>query len=299
MENREITSDYRGLKNYHPAAAFLCVFCPAALTMLLFHPLALAASFCGAFTACMFCCRKSAVSLLKITLPFSAVIIVFNSLVNHRGNTVLFRLLGNKVTLESVLYGFFSALLILSVSLWFCLLNAVISQQKAMFLFAGIAPSATMLVTMTSRAIPLLKQRSEQINNAARYLYARENGMKEKMSRSVKKLSTLLLWSMEESVDTADSMKARGYDIDRRQRRTSYLSYAVTAGDLLVIAVTLVLSAFTVAGILYPAFACDVFSKNMIISSVEPENSVYWAALFFTMAFPFFIEVFDRIRYNI
>ncbi len=42
-----------------------------------------------------------------------------NPLLNNRGATELFRLWGRSVTLESVLYGLLSSLMLLCVLLWF------------------------------------------------------------------------------------------------------------------------------------------------------------------------------------
>jgi energy-coupling factor transport system permease protein len=57
--------------------------------------------------------------------------------------------------------------------------------------------------------------------------------LKTSMSKVLNELSILLSWSMEEGLDTADSMKARGYGITRR---SSFSIYRFTRRDVLSLA---------------------------------------------------------------
>lgn len=90
-------------------------------------------------------------------------------------------------------------------------------------------------------------------------------GGKNPVRGAVRELSALLTWSMEEGLDTADSMKARGYGVGRR---SFYAAYRFNVLDGLVLALVgalLFLCVFCVMGGVrfdfYPRFDSAAFGR--------------------------------------
>lgn len=59
----------------------------------------------------------------------------------------------------------------------------------------------------------------------------KKESIKVRLKKSMRQISTLLEWSMEDGIETADSMKARGYG---DHTRTSYEMYYITFYDKIV-----------------------------------------------------------------
>ena len=94
---------------------------------------------------------------------------------------------------------------------------------------------------MTFRAVPLLRKRYREIRTAQRSLAA---GCASGSAGRVRAVSTLLAWSLETSLGTADSMAARGYGL---RGRTSYHLFRFKASDGIKLAVTMVIAAALIA----------------------------------------------------
>lgn len=152
-----------------------------------------------------------------MSLPILAVMAVVNTLFTHNGATVLFYLSGNRITLEAFLFGLASACLLSAVIVWFTCFQVVMSADKLIYLFGKVAPTLGLTLSMIFRFIPLLKTRFREISMGQRCMG--RHGQKGLMARGrqlIKEVSILISWSLEASIETADSMEARGYGLPGR-----------------------------------------------------------------------------------
>lgn len=149
-----------------------------------------------------------------------------NPLFNHRGVTMLFLLFDQWFTLEAVCYGLVSAASLSAVIFWFSCYQTVMTSDKFLFLFGKLAPNVALLITMTLGLLPRLHERSAQIRTAQTLLAPEKKRLLPRLQAANRNLSALLTWSMENAVQTADSMKARGYGV---RRRTTFHLFVLTA----------------------------------------------------------------------
>ena len=212
----------------HPAVSFTYFAAVIGMTLACMHPVLSPLSFLGA-AAFLVCLKgwKSLLGTMRFLLPMMLVIVVANPLFNHRGVTMLFMLFDQWITLEAIGYGAVSACQLAAVVLWFACYQEVITSDKFLFLFGQIAPAAALLITLTLRLIPQLKSMAEEIRQVQGTLHGEENRLTQRMAAAVRNLSVLLTWSMENAVQTADSMKARGFG---QRRRTPITCSGLTAG---------------------------------------------------------------------
>lgn len=133
-----------------------------------------------------------------------------------------------------------------SVIFWFNLFNQVITTDKFLYLFGRIIPNTALLLSMGLRYFPLFVKQSERINQAQKALGIYEEGFFKRTKNYLKTYTALVSWSLENALDTAISMKARGYGV---AKRSSYSLYRFRKSDflfflLLVLAlITLILCA--------------------------------------------------------
>lgn len=238
----------RAADYFHPVVTFSYIVALTVMAMLFFHPVFIVLGIVFAvLQGVIMCGHKKILKQLGWSIPLCIIIAVFNPIVSHGGKTLLFYFFDRPITLEATLYGICSGSLLLLVFLWFSVYNRVVTPDKFMYLFSRLAPAASMLVTMTQRMVPLFTGRFGTITTTQKTLpCAQKRGrFRKKFQAGLKEISILLSWSMEDGLDTADSMKARGYGC---AKRSAFSIYRFTRRDAAALAVTAVMSVVCVAG---------------------------------------------------
>ena len=232
-----------GFKSVHPLSAFVFFVFALILGMTASHPLLISVSFIAGFVYDIKLSGKRAVSFfLKVILPMVFLITLFNSIFSHYGVTVLFKLYnGNDFTLEALVYGFVFSIRTASALLWLNCFNEIITSDKFIFLFGRISPKTALVISMALRFIPLVRIQSEIIKKAEKGIgnLPEEKDFIGKIRHSARRLSILISWTLEKGIDTANSMKARGYGLSGR---TSFNSYTFKFKDAVFLGSSLISS---------------------------------------------------------
>jgi len=212
------------LNLYHPATVLCYFLFVIPLSIVLFHPVFACISFvCAASASLVTAGLKNTGGAMKLCLILCVVIILFNTAFNVNGATVWFRFLGRQILLEGFVYGLCSALVLSSVVLWFTCYTASIDSDRFLYLFGGVFPNAALLISMTFNQTQLIQSKAAQIDDAQQGLYAQAaKGLRKRIYFAGRKVSALLDWSMEDSVETADSMHSRGYATGKRTKMKFY-----------------------------------------------------------------------------
>ena len=218
----------------HPAVPALYLAITLALSMAAMQPVLIAISLAGAFA--YGCCARgigACVRALRWQLPIILVIAVFNPLFSASGSTELFRLGGRAIYLESLCYGCAMGGLFMASILWFQAASELLSFDKVMALFGNVAPTIALMISMTMRLIPRFLRQGRQIEAVQGVVC---NRVSDQPVRGRLRLSSVLMgWGMEDSLETADAMRARGWG--SIPRRTTYTRFRFTGGDAAVCAV--------------------------------------------------------------
>ena len=216
----------------HPAVNFLYFVLVIAFSMCLTHPVCLLLSVCGAviYHAVLLgprSLRKSAVWMV----PMAVLAAVINPAFTHQGVTILAYLpSGNPLTLESMLYGLASAALLSATLLWFTCYNAVMTSDKFIYLFGRVIPALSLVLSMTMRFVPRFRTQLHTVAQAQKYMGRdTENGsLLRRTKNAMKVFSIMVTWSLESAIETADSMKSRGYG---EKGRTAFSIYRMESRD--------------------------------------------------------------------
>lgn len=211
---------------YHPAVNFIYFGAVIVFSMFLMHPVFLGISFAAAF--CYSLCLKGYKGFgfnIKFIIPMLLFIVIINPLFNHEGITILTYLpSGNPLTLESIVYGLAAAGLMVCVIQWFYCYTFVMTSDKFVFLFGRIIPSLSLVLSMTLRFVPRFIAQFKTVRQAQRCIgHDISNGnFIQKVKNSVKILSVMISWTMENAIETSDSMKSRGYGLSKRSSFSIY-----------------------------------------------------------------------------
>lgn len=227
---------------YHPIILFVYFIAMIFITMFTQHLVLLGISFVCAVSFCgMLTGLKKLLKSLAYSIPVLLVIAVTNPLFSHNGETVLFFLNDNPVTLEAILYGLDIAVMIMAVFYWFKCYHAVMTSDKFIYLFGRVIPKLSLLLSMVLNFIPKFKRQYKEIDQSQKALgiYGAK-GYIDKIRSRIRVLSILVTWSLENSVETADSMRARGYGL---KGRTSYSIFKWTVRDTVMAALVFAFTA--------------------------------------------------------
>lgn len=212
--------------SYHPAVTMLYFVLVIGMTMFLNHPVCLGISLVGALAYSIYLKGKKAVRFnLAYMLPLLVITALINPAFSHQGVTILAYLpSGNPLTLESILYGICAAFLLITVIAWFSCFNAVMTSDKFVYLFGRIIPALSLVLSMSLRFVPRFTAQIKVISNAQKCVGrdVGSGGLIKRAKQGIKILSILVTWALENAIDTADSMKDRGYGLPGRTAFSIY-----------------------------------------------------------------------------
>lgn len=211
---------------YHPLVNFLYFALVLAFSMCFMHPVSLAISLGSAIAYSVYLNGRKALRFqLLYMLPVMAMAAIVNPAFNHEGATILCYLpTGNPLTMESILYGLAAAALLAAVITWFSCYNAVMTSDKFVYLFGQVIPALSLVLSMTLRFVPKFKAQFQVVCDAQRCV-GRDisNGsLLQRMRRAITILSIMVTWSLENAIETADSMRSRGYGLPGRTAFSIY-----------------------------------------------------------------------------
>lgn len=211
---------------YHPAVEFLYFALVLVFTMFFLHPAALVISLAGGFAWSVYLGgRKTLIFNLAALLPMLLLTALINPAFNHQGGTILTYLpSGNPLTLESILYGVVAASMLVAVLLWFSCYNRVMTSDKFVYLFGRVIPALSLILSMILRFVPRFKTQLKVVSGAQRCVGrdVSNGGVIARICHGIRILSIMVTWSLENAIETADSMKSRGYGLPGRTAFSIY-----------------------------------------------------------------------------
>lgn len=286
-----------GFKSVHPISAFAFYVFAFVLSMTASHPFLLAVSFiAGLVYDIKLSGEKSFFFLLKVILPMICLITLFNGIFSHYGVTVLFKMHnGNNFTLEALIFGLVFSIRTASALIWLNSFNEIITSDKFIFLFGRVSPKIALVISMVLRFIPLVRSQSEEIKKTEKGIgnLPTDKNFIGKIRHGARCLSILISWTLEKGIDSADSMKARGYGLPGR---TSYNNYRVNFKDALFLICTLVVSGmFVFVGSNYKA------SYNPVIEIPMPDtlSSIFIILIALVLLLPTLYDLKEDRKWSI
>ena len=283
---------------YHPIINF-GFFCGViGIGMFLMHPVFLAVGMAASMIYALMLGGKGTLKFfLCFLVPVVLLIIVLNPLFNHRGDTILFYLGNSYVTLEAIAYGMCIAFMLASVLMWFSCYNRIITSDKLVYLFGRIMPAISLIFSMVMRFVPNYRMQIKRISDAQKCI-GRDvsNGtVKQRAHHGIKIISVMFTWTLENAIDTADSMRSRGYGL---KDRTTFSIYRFDRRDA---AAGIVLIAASLVVIIGAALGkCSIeFYPNIVMTDMDAFGIAVYAAYFILCFFPIVVEVKEVLTWRL
>lgn len=160
---------------------------------------------------------------------------LLNPMFNHYGVTPLLYIesSGNWVTLEAMVYGIVLGCVLFIMILWFSCYNQIMTSDKFIYLFGRIIPAMSLMLSMALRFVPHFMAQLKVIRNGQKCVGMDVSNGKwfKKIRYALNMVSILVTWALENAIETADSMKSRGYGL---RGRTAFSIYRFNRRDKLL-----------------------------------------------------------------
>ena len=286
--------------SYHPAINF--IFFAAAITCTIWfdHPVFLAISYVAAILYSVKLNGKRGLIFDLVLIPLMVLYVLWYSYYTHFGVTVLGQnFFGNDMTLESIVYGFVIAVTVAAVSMWMSCFFAVVSSDKVVYLFGRISPKLSLFLSILLRSVPRIKQTARRIEISQEGVGKgyRQGNIGRRFLNLVRLISILITWTLENFIESTQSMKSRGYSL---RGRTAFSIYRFDNRDRsFVVILFLCLTLMTMAILLDQVTI--LYDPEIIFNRITPVSGVFYAAYAALLLLPMGLQIageraFERTR---
>lgn len=283
--------------SYHPVILFLYFCVVLFFTMFFLHPILLAIAFCSVFLYSVQLNGRKAIRFnIFCMLPVTLIVSLINPLFSHAGGTILFYLNENPVTLESIVFGTVSGGAFITVIIAFSCFNKIMTSDKLMYLFGRLIPVLSLMFSMTLRFVPRYKAQIKKIANTQRCIGmdASHGNLLQRVKNGVQILSILITWALENAIETADSMKARGFGL---KGRTSFSVFSWKRRDKTLLATEAVLLFSLLLGLGLGRFE-SVYFPAIRIAWPEGRSTAFYLAYALFCLLPIIVNRRENIVWN-
>ena len=273
---------YNSFSEYHPLVNFLYFTVVIMFSMIFQHPVLLVISIISSFSYTIILNGIKALKFnLYFLLPMLFMVIALNPLFSHQGMTILFYIDNKPITMV----------------MWFSSYNKVITSDKIIYLFSKTIPSIALLISMTLSFVPKFKVQLKKIRMSQRNIGRDINNgnFYEKAKHGCRIISILIMWALENGVQTADSMRSRGYGL---RGRTHFSLYKMDKRDKLTLAIMGVLIAICMLGYLCGKNTMQ-FYPYIQMKKIEVIDYIIYLAYIILVFFPIIIEVVEALRWRL
>lgn len=278
--------------DYHPFTLIVYFASVIAFTMVTMNPCLLLLSFLGAFFSVLTIAKKTDIVIYLIIF---LVISLTNPIFSHNGETVLFYLFDQRITLEALFYGVGAGLLIISVIYWFKLFSFVFTQDKLTWLIGRISPKLCVIFCMALRFIPLFRENAKSIYNAqiAMGIFNKDT-LKGKFNLASNVFSALVSLSIENAIETADTMRSRGFD---NKKRSAYSMLSFSKKDIAATFIT-ILTDCTFAYLLVRGEGVFYYYPSIRFNTLTPISIAFYAVFTFLCFLPVINELWEDLKWK-
>ena len=285
-----------GFEKCHPAVNFIYFSAVIAGTILFNHPIFLLISVICAF---IYSIKRNGLKGLifnVVLVPLVAAFALYYSNYNHFGVTVLRQnMIGNNMTLESLVYGFALGVATAGVLMWFSCVHSVFTADKVVYLFGKASPRLSLFLAILLRMVPRIKKEATKINTAQRGIGrgANQGNLFQRLRNSIRILSILITWTIDSLSLVSESMRSRGSNLRGRKSFSIYRfdnrDRAYVIGLFACVTLTAMAVIMKQTDILY--------NPRIVIPSVTVTSCLFYAGYAVLCLMPLGMELWTEYRF--
>lgn len=283
---------------FHPIVNFGYFAAILIFSMVFMHPVFQCIALVSAVVYSIMLKGRGAVRFnLLYMLPLLLLTAVMNPAFNHEGVTILFYLRsGNPITLESILFGVAAACMFVTIIIWFSCYNAVMTSDKFIYIFGKIWPALSLIFSMALRFVPRYMTQIRIISNAQKCIGrdVTQGNMWRRARNGIAIVSIMTTWALENAIETADSMKSRGYGLPNR---SSFSIFRFDSRDMTVSAAMLGCIGIVLIGAAMGENTIRFFPSVKMIE-LTPFSMVVYSSYLMLCLMPAIINMVEEIKWK-
>lgn len=280
----------------HPAVTMVYFLAILLISMFVNNPVFNLLSLMGAGVfSVLLTGMKDSFKDIKFYLPLLLLVVVTNPFFSQNGDTVLFQISNILITFESLLYGAVFGVILLTVILWCKNYNIVMTSDKFIYLFGKLIPKLSLIIIMALRFVPMVKRQLQSISRTQRAIGLYNSKKYSDKIHSVCNVFLILVdWSLENAVEVAHSMKARGYGL---KGHTNYSIYKFRKKDIIIFISLTFLIIVTSTGI-YMGYTYFEYYPILSEINISAESIIIYTTFAIFAFLPSIIEMEENIRWS-
>ena len=285
-----------GFEKCHPAVNFI-YFTTVIAGMIVFqHPIFLLISFACAFIYSIKRNGWKALIFNAVLLPCVVAFALYYSSYTHFGVTVLQQnVIGNNMTLESLVYGFVLGIVVAGVLIWFSCVYSVFTTDKVVYLFGKVSPRLSLFLAIILRIVPRIKKEAKRINTAQQGIGrgANQGNLWQRIRNCIRIFSMLITWTIDSLTTASESMRSRGSTLRGRKAFSIYRfdnrDRAYVVGIFTCLTVVLMAVMLRQTDILY--------DPRIVMSPITPMSYLFYIGYAVFCLMPLGLELWTEYRF--
>ena len=285
-----------GFEKCHPAVNFIYFAGVIAGTIAFQHPIFLVISFLCAFVYSIKRNGWKALVFNLVLLPLIVAFALYYSSYTHFGVTVLEQnMIGNNMTLESLVYGFVLGIVAAGALMWFSCVFSVFTTDKVVYLFGKVSPRLSLFLAIVLRMIPRIKKEAKKINTAQKGIGrgVSQGNFFQRLKNCIRIFSMLITWTIESLTTASESMRSRGSSLRGRKAFSIYRfddrDRAYVVGMFLCLTLTAMAVMLKQTDIIY--------DPRIIMTPVTNMSYVFYAGYAVFCLMPLGLELWTEYRF--
>lgn len=283
--------------SYHPALNFIYFTSVITFAVWFNHPVFTAISYISAFAYSVKLNGRRGLIFDLCLVPLAVLYAGFYAYYNHFGVTPLRQnFIGNSITVEALSYGLMLGVTIVSVIMWMSCVFAVVSSDKIVYLFGKVSPKLSLFLSIILRSVPRIKERARKINVAQRGVGRgiSDGSVFARLINMIRLISMLITWTLENFVESAKSMKCRGYSL---KGRTAFSIYRFDNRDRgLVLGIFACLTFTAMAVIFDQTFI--YYDPELIMNRVTFMSVIFYIAYAVLLLLPMALQIIGEWKFS-
>jgi len=283
--------------SYHPAVNLIYFTAVVLFTVCFNHPVYVILSYLAAFAYSVKLNGRRAFVFNLCLVPLMFVYAGFYAYYNHFGVTVLRQnFIGNSITVESLAYGLMLGFSIAAVLMWASCIFAVFSADKVVYLFGKISPKLSLFLSIIFRSVPRIKQSARRINTSQQGVgRGIGNGnVLRKMVNVLRLISILITWTLENFVESARSMKCRGYSL---RGRTAFSIYRFDNRDRSIVLAIFVCLTFIASAVMFDQ-TFIYYDPEIVMNRITAMSVVFYLVYAVLLLMPMVLQIAGEKRFG-
>ena len=283
--------------SYHPGINLIYFVVAITCTICFKHPIFIAVSL---LCSLVYSVKLGGIKMLFLDFALIVLGIAYAgwyAFYNHFGVTMLrVNFIGNQITLEALVCGLMTGLIVATTIMWFCCIFMLITADKIVYLFGRISPKMSLFLSILLRIIPRIKDRARRIELSREGIGrgVKQGNLWRRFLNLVALISILITWTREDFVESSNSMKSRGYTL---KGRTAFSIYRFDNRDRGLVIAFFVCLTFVIMAVMFNQTSI-YYNPVIIMNRITPMSILFYVAYAIFLVLPMGLQIVGECRFK-